>query len=128
MTPLSSAQCNGDIDEVVVTAACDEHPYRSRGKIIKDDDLDIWIGQQPRDPGLPRTTAPCLRNDPGRSSPSAHTRAAPLDSPSSRSRSASNSANEFSVRRESGRPPRRRTRWEHDRRPPRAGRPLSAPS
>jgi hypothetical protein len=144
MTPLSSAQRNGDLDDVVVTAACDEHPYRPRGKIIEDYDLDVRIGQQSRDPGLPRTTAPRLRNDRGRncegetvccgalqqaadpfvtslesdqgtgvqrqttsrwghvmrpvrrSSRSAHARAAPLGSPSSRSRSASNSANEFS--------------------------------
>jgi len=66
MTPLSSAQRNGGIDDVVVTAACDEHPYRPRGKIIEDYDLDVRIGQQSRDPGLPRTTAPRLRNDPGR--------------------------------------------------------------
>jgi hypothetical protein len=66
MTPLSSTQRNGDIDEVVVTATCDEHPYRPRGKIIKDYNLDVRIGQQSRDPGLPRTTAPRLPNDPGR--------------------------------------------------------------
>ncbi len=63
--PFRSAQRHGDIDDIVVTAARDERPHRPRRGIVEYHDVDVRISQQPCDPSLPGTTAPCLRDDPG---------------------------------------------------------------
>ncbi len=65
MPPLCSAQRHGDVYDIVVTAAGDERPHRPRRGIVEHHDVDVRISQQPCDPGLPGTTAPCLRDYPG---------------------------------------------------------------